>query len=262
MSTTKALTVRAVARLTKISIRTLHHYDEIGLFRPAARTAAGYRLYSQEDLERLQQILLFRELGFPLEEIRRIVTHPNFDVAAALVKQRELLVERVGHLHRILGAVDRALAARGDDAMSTPATPEEMFEVFGGEPAAHQQEAQRRWGDSEAFRESKRRAAGYRKEQWQEMKAEAEQITLALAEVMTSGAAADSAAAIDVAERHRQHVERWFYPCPAPLHAGLGRLYVDDARFAAHFDGVRAGLASYASVAWQANAARSQQAKS
>ena len=91
-----ALTVSQVAKLTGVSVRALHHYDEIGLLRPSGRSGAGYRLYSEGDLERLQQVLFFRALELPLEEIHRIMTDPRFDVAAALRMQRQLLGEKAG----------------------------------------------------------------------------------------------------------------------------------------------------------------------
>jgi DNA-binding transcriptional MerR regulator len=248
--------VSQVAKLSKVSVRTLHHYDEIGLFRAARRSAAGYRRYQQEDLERLQQILFFRELGFPLEEIRRIVTDPEFDVAAALVLQRQLLMEKVAHLHQIIGAVDRALAAKRGDETMKPATPEEMFEVFGQDVTQHEPEVKARWGNTDAYRESARRTKQYTKAQWQEIKEEGERITLDLAAALAAGHPATSAPAMEVAERHRQHIERWFYPCAPAMHAGLGQMYVDDPRFSATYEAVAPGLATYARDAWQANAAR------
>src|SRR5262245_46166947 len=104
-------TVSQVSRLARLSVRALHHYDEIGLLTPSARSEAGYRLYSEADLERLQQILFFRELAFPLEEIRKILDDPGFDRRAALLMQRTLLEERAGQTRALIAAVDRALAA-------------------------------------------------------------------------------------------------------------------------------------------------------
>src|SRR5215468_2270868 len=104
-------TVSQVARMTRLSVRALHHYDEIGLLVPSARTEAGYRLYGDRDLERLQQILFFRELAFPLEEIARILDDPKFDRRAALLSQRAMLQERAAQAGALIAAVDRALEA-------------------------------------------------------------------------------------------------------------------------------------------------------
>lgn len=249
-------TVSQLAKLSKVSVRTLHHYDEIGLFRAAGRTASGYRRYAQEDLERLQQILFFRELGFPLEEIRRILTDAGFDVAAALVLQRQLLLEKIRHLQQIVGAVDRALASKSGDPMSQPATPEEMFEVFGKDPKEHEPEVQARWGQTDAYKESARRTAQYTKAQWETIKAEADQLNQDLAAALDRALPPDSPEAMALAERHRQHIERWFYPCPPSMHTCLSAMYVDDPRFQATYEAIRPGLATYVRDACRANAAR------
>jgi len=122
------LTVSQVSKLAGVSVRTLHHYDEIGLLRPSGRSGGGYRLYGQEALQRLQQVLFFKELGFPLEEIAKILKDPAFELHAALVMQRQLLEEKAVRIRALLKAVDAAIASieRG-----TIMTKEEMFEVFG-----------------------------------------------------------------------------------------------------------------------------------
>src|SRR5262245_44602395 len=139
-------TVSQVARLARLSVRALHHYDEIGLLTPSARSDAGYRLYSEADLERLQQIRFFRELAFPLEEIRRVLDDPGFERRAALLMQRTMLEERAAQTRALIEAVDRALAA----LEGGPAVKEnEMFEAFSDhDPAAHAEEARSRWGDT------------------------------------------------------------------------------------------------------------------
>ncbi len=274
------LSVSEVARLSGVSVRTLHHYDEIGLFSPAGRTAAGYRVYDRADLLRLQQILFYRELGFPLEEIRRIVADPAFDRRAALREQRRLLTEKILHFQRLLGAIDRAIddpatsagtsepqethvettSSQGSHMSSThpsqPATPTELFEVFGQDVTQHEPEVEQRWGDTEAFRESKRRTATYTKEQWQTIKAEADQLNTELAACLERNLPPTDPAAMDLAERHRLHIDRWFYPCSHKLHACISQMYVSDPRFAEHYEAVRPGLAAYVTAACQANAGR------
>src|SRR5690554_514160 len=101
-------TVGEVARLARVSVRTLHHYDEIGLVQPSGRSEAGYRLYDDRDLERLQSVLFYRELGFALEEIRAIVSDPAFDRGRALREQRDLLRARMQHLGRMVEAIEAA----------------------------------------------------------------------------------------------------------------------------------------------------------
>lgn len=248
------LTVSRLARVAGVSVRTLHHYDEIGLLRPSSRNASGYRFYSQGDLERLQQILVFKEMGFPLEEILRLLTEPSFDREAALRMQRQLLRQKAARVQQLLDAVDRALLAlqRG-----TTMTREEMFEVFGDDdPSRHEAEAEQRWGDTDAYKESKRRTAGYGKQDWAAMKAESEGIYRQLAAAAEQGLPADGPEARAAAEQHRLHIERWFYPCPRPMHRALGEMYVGDPRFTAFFEKIRTGLAGYARDAFRANAER------
>jgi MerR family transcriptional regulator, thiopeptide resistance regulator len=244
-------TVSQVAKLARLSVRALHHYDEIGLLVPSARTEAGYRLYGEADLERLQQILFFRELAFPLEEIRRILDDPEFDRGAALRMQRALLEERASHARALIDAVDRALEALEGGAQLKE---DEMFEAF--DPSQYEDEVRERWGDTEAYRESARRTKGYTKDDWRAIRAEQEEITRALAAEMESGAPASAETAMDLAERHRLHIDRRFYPCSPAMHRGLGEMYVEDSRFRENYERVRAGLAVYLRDAIRANTAR------
>lgn len=247
------LTVSRVAQIAGVSVRALHHYDEIGLLRPSARSASGYRFYSQADLERLQQILFFKELGFPLDEIHRLLGDPGFDMEAALRMQRQLLLEKAERVQQLLAAVDRALDAlqRG-----TTMTREEMFEVFGQDHARYEEEAEKRWGDTDAYRESRRRTGGYSKQDWGKIKEESGRIYQALADLAAAGKAPDDPAAMDAAEEHRLHIDRWFYPCSRPMHRALGEMYVGDPRFTEFFERIRPGLALYARDAFRANAGR------
>lgn len=249
-----ALTVSQVARLAGVSVRALHHYDELGLLCPSGRSEAGYRLYEQEDLQRLQQVLFFKELGFPLEEIARIVKDPAFDLRAALLMQRQLLGERATRLQALIRAVDAALESH---EKGTVMTKEEMFEVFGDfDPAKHEAEVQERWGQTEAYRESSRRTSRYNKKDWERIKAEGDQLQRDMAAQLEAGRAPTDPAVMELAERHRQYITRWFYPCSYEIHRGLGELYVNDSRFTDNIDRVRPGLARFTCEAFRANAER------
>ena len=248
------LTVSQVAKLAGVSIRALHHYDEIGLLRPSTRTGSGYRLYGNQELQRLQQVLFFRELGFPLEEIAKIMRDPKFDLQSALLMQRQLLEEKSARTKALIAAVDAALQSieRG-----TTMTKEEMFEVFGDfDPAKYQDEVKQRWGDSDAYKESARKTARYGKKEWQQIKAEGDSLNQALAKAMAGGIKPADARAMELAEQHRQHISRWFYDCSKAVHRGLGELYVADPRFTANIDKVAPGLALYCREAFAANAGR------
>jgi DNA-binding transcriptional MerR regulator len=249
-----ALKVSDVARLAGVSIRTLHHYDEIGLVRPSARSPAGYRLYAQSDLERLQQVLFFRELDFPLDEVKRIVADPDFDVGAALQMQRRLLTERAIRIKALIAAVDAAIDS---NQKGIAMTNEERFEVFGDfDPSKYEDEAKERWGASDTYRESAKRTKRYTRGDWVKIKGEADAIIEELAKLLARATPASSPEAMDLAERHRQHIERWFYPCSPPMHRALGEMYVSDPRFSETFERHAQGLAAYARDACRANAAR------
>lgn len=246
------LTVSDVARLAGITVRTLHHYDEIGLLRPRRRSEAGYRLYDETDLARLQQVLFYRELGFGLDEIRGVMRDPGFDRLAALRIQRKELAARARRLERMIAAVDAAIDTEETGIMLSK---EEMFEVFGDfDPTEYQDEVKERWGDTDAYRESVRRVARYGKEDWLEIKAEGDRVNAALVEAMAAGRAPTDPEVLALAEQHRMQIDRWFYPCPHEMHATLGEMYVADPRFTETYDELAEGLARFVRDAIVANA--------
>jgi MerR family transcriptional regulator, thiopeptide resistance regulator len=242
-------TVGEVARTAHVSVRTLHHYDELGLLVPSGRSGAGYRLYDDADLERLQQILFYRELGLPLDEIARIMADPAFDRTEALLAQREALRAQVIRAEALLDAVERALSAtRTGVAM----TKEEMFEVFGDDdPTQYEDEVKERWGDTEAYRVSMERTKRYTKEDWKDVKAETDQMFADFTRVFTEGHAPGDPEVQEVVERHRLSIDQRFYPCSKEMHAGLGRMYVADPRFKKNYDKHAEGLAQFVCDATQ-----------
>jgi len=239
-------------------VRTLHHYDEIGLLTPGHRSSAGYRRYRDGDLERLQHILYYRELGFALDDIAVLLGDPTADHRAHLRRQHDLLSGRIGRLTDMVRAVERAMEA---ETMGISLTPEERFEVFGDhDPAEHADEAKERWGETDAYKQSQQRTKSYRKEDWLAIRAESESITQRMAGAMAAGEPATGAAAMDVAEEHRRHIDRWFYDLGYPMHRGLAEMYLADPRFTANYENVAAGLAQYMHDAILANAARHEDA--
>lgn len=247
METEQAVTVGVLARLAGVTVRTLHHYDEIGLVSPEERSEAGYRLYGHLQVQRLQEVLFFRELGFALDQIRQIIGQPSYDRPSALGRQRELLELRADRLLNMIDAIDHAIEIEREGNIMTN---EEMLEVFDGfDPAEHEEEAKERWGETEAYQESARRTSSYTKQDWERIKAENAEINDAFLALMEAGTPADSAEARAVAERHRGHITKWFYECTPEIHAGLGQMYVADARFTENIDKAGAGLARYMAAA-------------
>ncbi|MEV7935022.1 MULTISPECIES: MerR family transcriptional regulator [unclassified Kitasatospora] len=250
--------VGAVAKIAKVTVRTLHHYDEIGLLSPAGRTRTGYRRYQDADLDRLQQILFYRELGFPLEEIAAILDDDSVSPSEHLRRQHQLLTDRIRHLQDLATAVEHAMEAR---RMGIQLSPEEKFEIFGeGYQEEWEQEAEQRWGDTAAWAESQRRTGGYDKADWQRIQAEMADLNTRLVEALTAGEPADGAAATDLAEAHRQHICQNFYDCTFTIHRGLAGLYVSDPRWTTTYENLAPGLAQWLHDAILANADRHEKA--
>ncbi|MGY1747085.1 MerR family transcriptional regulator [Blastococcus sp. SYSU D00695] len=248
------MNVGEVAARTGVTVRTLHHYDRIGLLSPSGRSAAGYRQYSAADLDRLHQVLVYRELGFGLEEVATLLDDPDADPLEHLRRQHRLLQDRLAADQQLLAAVEKEMEAR---QMGISLTPEERFEVFGEhDPQRYEAEVRERWGETDAYAESRRRTRGYTKDDWLRIKADGEELTRRMAAALRDGVAPDSAPAMDLAEEHRQQITRDFYDCPPEMHAGLGRMYVEDERFTATYEAVAPGLAHWVSTAVQANAVR------
>jgi DNA-binding transcriptional MerR regulator len=244
--------VKEVAEAAGVSIRTLHHYDAIGLLVPSERSAAGYRLYTDDDLVRLQQILIGRELGLALEEIRKLLDDPGFDRRQALLRQRAQLAERQERTTRMLHAVDAVLTAMREEAHML-----DLRQIFDGfDPARHEAEAKERWGDTDAWHEAARRSRGYTAEDWKRYRTESEAILQDAVAAMESGRRPSDAKVMDIAERHRLSIDRWFYPCSKPMHVGLANLYEADQRFSARLDGYAEGLTVFMAAAIRANAGR------
>lgn len=246
----EASTVGDIARLTGVSVRTLHHYDEIGVVQARERSESGYRLYGPDEVARLQEVLFFRELGFGLDEIKRILDLPDYERTTALTRQRRMLEAKAEHLLAMIEAVDGAVDAEKEGITMSS---EDMLGVFGDfDPAEYEEEARERWGESDAYQESSRRTSKYGKAEWEQIKRESAEVDQAFLALMADGVPPDSQAAQEVAMRHRSHITKWFYECTAEIHAGLGQMYVADARFAERIDQVGKGLSRYMSAAIEA----------
>jgi MerR family transcriptional regulator, thiopeptide resistance regulator len=244
-------TVSEVAKLAHVSVRALHHYDDIGLLSPARRSAAGYRLYDDGDLRRLHEILLFRELGLPLDAIQRVLAAPEEERAAALRAHRRDLDERLERVQAVIRAVDARLDALERRTIMDPGTMFDGFDSF--DHAQYAAEAEQRWGETEAYRESARRTKSYTKADWSAIKAEADAIMQRWGVLHEAGTDPTAAAAMEVAEQHRQHISRWFYTCAPEFHAGLADMFVADPRFRETFEKYGAGMTDFVAESIRAN---------
>jgi len=253
-----ALTVGQVAEAFGVTVRTLHHYDEIALLRPSARSSSGYRLYTPTDLTRLQHVVVYRRLGFALEEIAILLDDPQADVTAHLRRQRAAVMSRLDEMQQLVGAIDRALEAQ---MSRSKLTNEEQKELFGeGFSDEYQAEAEERWGETEAWRQSQARTARYNKADWEGIKAEMDAVHAAFVAALRSGAPADGREAMDAAERARVLIHDRFYEISPAFHRNLADMYVTDPRFAKTYEDLAPGLAEYAHDAIHANADRQEEA--
>ncbi|WP_042415648.1 MerR family transcriptional regulator [Streptacidiphilus anmyonensis] len=249
--------VGQVARFAKVTVRTLHHYDEIKLLSPSDRTPSGYRRYDDADLDRLQQILFYRELGFSLDDIAAILDDSDVSPSEHLRRQRSLLLGRIERLQEMVASVEHALEAR---KMGIQLTPEEKFEVFGEDYVDYQDEAEERWGATDAWKQSQRRAARYSKEDWAAIKAEGDALNGRIAEAVAAGITPSSEQAMRIAEDHRQHITERFFDVSYGMHRCMAEMYVADPRFTETYEKVAPGAAAWFRAAVLANADRGENA--
>lgn len=236
----QSYTVHQLAHLAGVSVRTLHHYDQIGLLHPTARTPVGYRLYARADLLRLQQILFFKELDLPLQEIKAVLDDPGFDTIQALRTHRRMIEQRSQRLSMLLRTIDKTIHTLTEETM-TPLTDAELYEGFSQEQIdEYTSEASQRWPDQ--YAESNRRVRNMSREQWQAIKQEGDAVTRGLAALMGSDPAGAEVQAL--VARHYAWVAQFWTP-NAEAYLGLGRMYVEDTRFRANYDKYRVGLADF-----------------
>ncbi len=277
--------VGRVSELMGLTVRTLHHYDEIGLVVPSERSAAGYRLYTEADLVRLRHVVVYRRLGFPLAEVAGLLEASPPELLDRLQRRRKELDGEMAALAGTASDLERAIrdietrsppmnltspnltspnqaspnqaSPNQERTMTYQISKDELKELFGdGYDEAYEVEAEQRWGETEAWAQSRARTSRYTKQDWAAIKAEGEAVMLAFAAALDAGEPATSEAAMDAAEAHRRQINDRFYDLGYPMHRGLADMYLADPRFTATYEAVRPGLAQYVHDAVHANADR------
>ncbi|MBU5466813.1 MerR family transcriptional regulator [Virgibacillus sp. MSJ-26] len=230
--------VKEVADLAGVSVRTLHHYDDINLLKPSSITDSGYRIYSERDLEMLQQILFFRELEFPLKRIKEIMNSPSFNQEEALIIQQKMLRKKKEHINDMLHTIDKTIQhMKGERKMSE----HERFSGFDFKNNPYEQEARERWGD-QAVEESKDKINKMSEEGKQDLAHDFDMIYKKLAQLRHQ--APDS-------EEAQAEIEEWYHylnkigTYPLDAFKGLGQMYVSDERFTKNIDRYGEGLAQF-----------------
>lgn len=245
------MTVGAAASLVGVTVRALHHWDEIGLVRPSGRTAAGYRLYTTEDVARLHRVLVYRELGVSLEDIAALLDSPSEEAAESLLRQRDQLLERIGRLRRMADGLDRMAEARRAGVLLSA---EEQVAIFGKQwQPSWAAEARERWGHTDQWAQAAERAAGRTPEDWKEITRRVEELDADLAAAKAEGVTPGSERANALAERHRASIGVYF-DCTHSMHVCLGRMYAEDPAFSAHYNNMAPGLVAWLREVVDANA--------
>ena len=224
--------IKEFAELTGVSVRTLHYYDEIGLLKPSeVDEHSGYRFYDEKSLERMQEILFYRELDFSLKTIGQIISSPDYDKQQALSRQRQLLLAKKERLERLIDALDGLKEGEGL-----------MKNEYEDLKNKYADEVKQRWGDTAAYRESEERGTDFGK-----AAPLLDAVMEGFAELDRSGMAPDSEPAKIQVEKLQRCITENFYTCTDEILAGLGEMYVADERFRKNIDNHGEGTAEYIS---------------
>jgi DNA-binding transcriptional MerR regulator len=235
-------TIKQIAKLAGISVRTLHYYDEINLLKPAFIKDNGYRYYEEAQLEKLQQILFFRELEFPLDQIKQIIQLPDFNSLQRLKDQKQLLELKRQRIDKLITTIDRTMTSlKGGVTMST----DQKFSAF-NDPSyqKYKDEVVQRWGNTQAYQQSMQKVGKMSKDELEKVKAEGEDIADSIGILLAQGFSANSSEVQQQIDRFYHHLHN-FYDLSYEMFKNLGQMYVDDPRFTAYYENRRKGLAAF-----------------
>ena len=253
----KLYTVKEVAKLSGVTVRTLHHYDQVGLLKPAQVGENGYRYYGREELLRLQQILFHRELELPLEAIADVLDRPGFDRLAALKRQRQALSEKASRYRKLIHTLDQTLAAlEGETQMKD----KDLYKGFAPEKQdEYEAELIDRFGEQAraSIEASKKALKNWSKADWERSGREYAEVEAAMGKALADGLPADSEPVRALIRRHHAWIGlMWNRTASAEAYAGLGQMYTDHPDFRARYEAVQPGLAEYLAGAMRSFAER------
>ncbi len=237
------LQIKEFAALSGVSVRTLHYYDEIGLLKPCfVDRENGYRFYDEHSLERMQEILYYRELDFSLKTIREILASPSYDKQKALAEQKRLLILKKERLERLIAALEQA--EKGETVMSAFDNRE-----YENARLQYENEAKEKWGSTDAYKESKAKTAAYSKDKWNSVLEGMNGIFDEFALCVKNGDSADSEVAQVLVKKLQDYITANFYHCTNDILAGLSQMYVCDERFKNNIDKSGEGTAEFVCAA-------------
>ncbi len=234
--------INQLAKLSEVSVRTLHHYDAIGLLSPKRNPQNEYRIYNENDLLLLQQILFFKELGFSLEEIKKILKSKNFDLEAALKDQKKMILLKKKRIDDLLATIDKTIKKIKKQKNMKD---EELYDAFSEEELnKYKNEAQARWGHTDAYKQSTERVKKMGKEGLEKAGREGQDITKRISECFINGLAPENTETQKLIEKHFNWLANFYEP-NLEIYKGLAEMYVADERFKKHYENFAEGLAEY-----------------
>lgn len=233
--------INEIAKLTGVSVRTLHYYDEINLLKPSyVDEQNGYRFYDEKSLLRMQEIMFYRELDFSLKSISEILSSPNYNKTKALSEQKQLLMLKKQRIERLISALDDAV--KGVGTMNFDAFDNKEYDAAREKYAA---EAKEKWGNTDAYKQFSDKTSSYSKQKWSEVNSAMDSIISEFAECMNSGAAPSDNSAQGLVKKWQDFITENNYNCTKEILAGLGEMYVGDERFKKNIDRHAEGTAEF-----------------
>ncbi len=229
--------INEFAKLTGVTVRTLHYYDEIDLLKPSfVDEENGYRFYNEQNLLRMEEILFYRELDFSLKDIKAVISSPDYDKNSVLEKQKQLLILKKLRLEKLILNIEKAIKGEKIDMKVFDNT---EFEI---QRKAYLEEAEKRWGCTSAYKQSKQKTADYDNEKWTELNKESENIISEFAKCKTDGVNCSSEEAKKLVKKWQDFITANYYNCTNEILNSLAEMYVSDERFKVNID--KHGLAT------------------
>lgn len=237
--------VKEIADLAGVSVRTLHHYDQKDLFKPDFLDVNGYRMYSEESLSILQHIMFLKELDFTLKQISSIIHNPIFNKMEALLKQKIIIKKKRDRLNSIIKNLDKTISSIKD---GTKMETKDMFDSFNMDEIRdsekkYAEETKKKYGNTVAYKESKKRTAKYSEKDWSTIMAESHNIMINLASLMNNKVSDKEVQ--EIIKLWQSHISKYYYECTLEILESLGESYVDDIRFTKNIDKHGDGLSIF-----------------
>ncbi|MCX8074797.1 MAG: MerR family transcriptional regulator [Clostridia bacterium] len=240
--------INKVSKISGVTIRTLQYYDKIGLLNPSEKTDSGYRIYNENDIEKLVQILFFKELGFRLHEIIKIVNSPKYNVKEAMSNQKQMLVVQRDRLNNMINIIEGYLNGK---EMNLDMSIENKFKVMSKKEIDELQkqyvdEVNQKY-DKDVVSECNKKVASYDNNKWKQVQEDSGKILIEIVENMDKPV--EDPKIQNLVDAYRQHITDNFYNCTIEIFAGLGQMYLQDERFTKFYENIKEGLAEYLSKA-------------